>query len=237
MTHAAEALFSKRARPCNGHGWVLCVVIAVAASTAVSSHASAQQAEESPDVTRLDVERLPPEALAVTRDMYNRGLFVAAQLGARGFVGGIGDVSKPGLYAELNVGYELWSWLAVYGGLALSLHNTDGQAPPSPTTLEIPGALIGLRAQLDFSARSAMWLAADVGALWVPGNYPSTYGIRDSESVGVMFGGALGFDWHLLTHHHSLGISVGVRRYPSLDAATGLTAIGIHGGPYLRYVF
>ncbi|HEX6240722.1 MAG TPA: hypothetical protein VFZ61_07510, partial [Polyangiales bacterium] len=40
---------------------------------------------ESPDPTRLDVARLPPEAIQITRDLYAHGFFVEAQLGAQGF--------------------------------------------------------------------------------------------------------------------------------------------------------
>ena len=44
---------------------------------------------EQPDVTRLDVERLPPEALEITRNMFARGLYVRGLLGGRGFFGGV----------------------------------------------------------------------------------------------------------------------------------------------------
>ncbi|HJL32755.1 MAG TPA: hypothetical protein RMI62_26940, partial [Polyangiaceae bacterium LLY-WYZ-15_(1-7)] len=66
---------------------------------------------EEPDPTRLDVERLPPEAIEVTRDLYSHGIFIEAFVGARGFIGGVGDLSRPGPYLHLGVGWEALSWL------------------------------------------------------------------------------------------------------------------------------
>src|SRR5262245_4225488 len=60
---------------------------------------------EQVDSTRLDVSRLPPEAIEVTRDLYAHGFFAEAQLGAQGFLGDLGDVSKPGPRLALDFGY------------------------------------------------------------------------------------------------------------------------------------
>ena len=89
--------------------------------------------EEEPDPTRLDVERLPPEAVEIDRDLFARGLFVEAQLGAEGFVTGLGEVSAPGPRLGVLVGYEFAVWLAIAARLEGSLHETTNRAPPSAT--------------------------------------------------------------------------------------------------------
>lgn len=192
---------------------------------------------EAPDPTRLDVERLPPEALAITRDMYSRGLFVQGYLGGRGFVGAVGRFSLPGPLARVGVGYELSDWFMLGGAIELSLHETDAAAPPSPGAFQLVDVLVEARLQLPFSARSALWLGGEAGFDWVPGNLLSTYGFADANSTGPMFGGSLGFDWHLLSRHHSIGLLAGARMYPNLQDADGEVAIGVHSAAYLKYVF
>ena len=92
------------------------VVLLAALLWMVSESVAAEERKEEEDVTagevrteevdstRLDVSRLPPEAIEVTRDLYARGFFVEAMLGATGFLGDLGDVSKPGPRLELHCG-------------------------------------------------------------------------------------------------------------------------------------
>ena len=82
---------------------LLWVVVALSPSLAAPSSAAAQTAEtpgaprtettEEPDATRLDAERLPPEAIHITRALYAHGFYLEGSVGARGFIGGIGRVS------------------------------------------------------------------------------------------------------------------------------------------------
>src|SRR5262245_4513428 len=78
--------------------------------------------------TRLDVERLPPEALTATRDMYNTGFHVRAELGGQGFAGGIGRISSAGPVAHIAAGYEFTPWFLLALDFALGMHGTS--APP-----------------------------------------------------------------------------------------------------------
>lgn len=192
---------------------------------------------ETPDPTRLDVERLPPEALAITRDMYSHGLFVQGHLGGRGFVGGVGRLSQAGPLARVGAGYELSDWFMLGAALELSLHETDAAPPPSASAFQLIDVLVEARLQWPLSARAALHLGGEVGFDWVPGNLLSTYGLTDTNSTGPMFGGSLGFDWHLLSRHHSLGLLAGARMYPNLDGPDGEVAIGVHSAAYLKYVF
>jgi hypothetical protein len=63
------------------------------------------------------------------------------------------------------------------------------------------------------------------------------YGVRDADTIGFTYGGSLGFDWHLLSRHHSFGILAGARLYPNLAGLRDEQTIGIHSAAYLKYVF
>ena len=204
----------------------------------LAAPASAQEAvTEEPDPTRLDVERLPPEAIEVTRDLYAHGLFVEAAIGVRGFVGGVGDFSKPGPHLTLGVGYEIARWLYVRVAFEASMHATDAPSPPTPTVFELVGGVAEVRVQLNASARVALWLGGEFGISTVTSDVLTTYGINDSDDIGLVYGGQLGLDWHMKTRHHSIGLSGGARVYPGLQGFDGSVALGIHGNLYLRYVF
>ncbi len=210
----------------------------VIALTAAALPVDAQAArEEELDVTRLDVERLPPEAIEPDRDMYSHGIYVEGHIGGRGFVGGGGRYFDAGLLASVGGGYELTPWLLVGAGIELSLHPTDAPSPPTPTTLQLFGGYADVRLQANFSSRVAMWLAGEIGLMSITGNFLTTYGVQDAESVGAMFGGSFGLDWHFKNRHHSFGLLGGARLYPSLEGFDGEQALGIHSAAYLRYVF
>jgi hypothetical protein len=214
--------------------WAL--TLATCACLAWPAHAQ-KPSSEAPDPTRLDVERLPPEAIEVDRDMFAQGLFVGAELGGRGFAGGVGRIAQPGLFSRVLLGYELTRWLMLAAGAELSLHATDAAAPPAPATFEVVDAILQLRLQIPLGARAGLFASGEGGIGWVPGNLLEAYGLLDAGDIGLTYGGSLGFDWHLLSKHHSLGLLAGARLYPNLNGPDGELAIGIHSLAYLKYVF
>ena len=68
-------------------------------------------------------------------------------------------------------------------------------------------------------------------------NLLDAYGARNASDPGLLYGGSLGFDWHLLSRHHSIGVIAGARMYPNLAGLRGESTIGIHSAVYLKYVF
>ena len=192
---------------------------------------------EGADTTRLDVERLPAEAITITRDLYAHGFFVEASLGARGFFGGVGRVSDPGVYLALRFGYELFDWLWVSAVAEASIHQTNAPAPPARSVFELVGALGEVRLQVNPTAELAMWLGGQFGFIVSSTDVLSVYGMQNASSVGVAYGGEVGIEAHFHSRHYSLGLLGGVRMAPSLDGSDGEIAIGLQGGPYLRCVF
>ena len=187
------------------------------------------------DTTRLDVARLPPEAATITRDLYDQGLFLEAQLGGATFAGDARAVSRSGPRLSIAIGYELARWFALLLAVDGSLHGTDNRPPPAHTSYELAGAVIGARFSLPIDHRFALFATGLAGVSWSSGDVLRALGFRDAHEPGLAYGGELGFDWHMRARHHSLGLLGGARLLPNLarDDFSLLT----YGSAYLRYVF
>ncbi len=231
-----------------GASSILLAALGLALWLAPVGRAAAQDAEEAregaaptteePDPTRLDVERLPPEAIPITRDLYAHGFFIEAQLGGLGFVGGPAGFLDGGPWAAIDVGFEILDWLMVLVGAEGSMHNSSAPSPPARTSIEILGGHAAVRLQANFTEAFAMWISGQVALLIATTDLLEQFGFTESTTAGVSYGGELGADWHLRSRHHSIGLLAGVRHYPSLESfiSTG-PALGIHGTAYIRYVF
>ncbi|MFO0682069.1 MAG: hypothetical protein U0234_08460 [Sandaracinus sp.] len=206
------------------------------AQTTPTDGAARTESTEEPDATRLDVERLPPEAIHITRDFYAHGFTIEALLGARGFLGGIGRISDPGLMLGGRASYEIFDWLWVGALFEMSVHQTDAPPPPGRSVFELIGAMGEVKLQVNPTAELGLWLSGQVGFIVATTPAPAVYGIQNAASVGIAYGGEIGVDAHFHSRHTSIGLLGGVRLAPSLDGF-GETAIGVYGGPYLRYVF
>ncbi|MCS6797431.1 MAG: hypothetical protein NZ898_02680 [Myxococcota bacterium] len=191
---------------------------------------------ESVDRTRLDVERLPPEAVRVDRDMYAHGVYVEGRLGARWLRGGAGRYLEPGPGASLGVGVEALRWLWIGARGEMSMHETRGPSPPSPTAVEILSAVLEARLQWNLGSRLALWAGVDGGVAAATGRYLQLFGIDDAGSVALVGGANAGIDWHFVHLHYSAGVAGGARLLPSLRGPDGERAIGVELGAYLRYV-
>ncbi|NOY91494.1 MAG: hypothetical protein GXP55_09860 [Deltaproteobacteria bacterium] len=217
---------------------VLCFAVSAArAQDPATESGTAGPVTEEPDATRLDAERLPPEAIEVTRELYAHGLYVESRLGARGFLGSLGEIAPVGPYFAVDVGYELFSWLSFGGRAEASMHRTAGPRPPRPRSFQLYGFLAELRLNINAGARAALFLSFEGGLSFVPTDDLQVYGFRDAKDLGLIYGGELGFDWHMKNRHSSLGLAGGARLLPNLQRAGGQPTMGIHGAAYFRHVF
>jgi hypothetical protein len=218
-----------------------CLTCVVLWARDVSAQAGEQDAvpgavhTEEPDPTRLDVARLPPEAIELDRDLYARGFFAEAQLGAQGFVGDLGKLATPGPRLSIAFGYEFTSWLRLLALGEGSLHVTRNRAPPGHTAFEIFGGALGLELGIPFNARAMLLARGLAGVMSTGGDVLHTLGLVDAHKLGLQYGGELGFDWHVRSRHHSIGLLSGARLLPSLSDAT--FTLALYGSAYLRYVF
>ena len=190
------------------------------------------------DKTRLDVERLPPEALPLERDKYHVGWHVRAELGGQGFAGGIGRIAGAGPVAHVALGYELTHWFLLALDFGLGMHEGNAPPPPAASTFQTYTALAQARFTLPLGAQSALWLSADGGAGMLSGDFLQTWGFNRAGKIGLVYGGALGFDWHFLNPHHSIGLKAAGHLYPNLVARNDdERSVAIEGTAYLKYVF
>lgn len=207
-------------------------------SLLTSSSALAQEVfEEEPDATRLDVERLPPEAIELSREMYETGFFFESHFGVMAFLGGVGRYATPGFYMEVGMGYEFAPWFAFLLSAEASIHQTDAPSPPDTTVFEVVSFLGSFRFNFDINARHLMYLQLDAGVDIVTSDVLLAYGLDDSDEVGFVGGGQLGWDFHLKNPHGSIGLASGARVYTNLRGQTGEMPIGVVGSGYLKYVF
>lgn len=211
--------------------WLACAAGAHAQADVVPGGPGA----EAVDSTRLDVDRLPPEALKPARALYSRGLFLEAQLGGVTFAGDARAVSRAGPRFAIALGYELARWFALLVELEGSLHQTKNPPPPSQTSFELLMGTLGARLSLPIDSQHALFVSALFGVAFTTRDVLRGLNFLDSINPGVAYGGELGYDYHLPARHHSLGLLAGARQLPSV-AREGFT-LAIHASGYLRYVF
>lgn len=213
----------------------LALLLCLACSHAYAQEIAPTGTSEAVDTTRLDVDRLPPEALTPSRKLYSRGFFVEAQLGGMTFAGDVRAVSRGGPRFAIALGYDLARWFAWVLQAEGSLHQTSNSPPPAHSSFELVLGTIGARFSIPIDARNALSITPLFGVAFVTRDVLRGLDFRDSFKPGVSYGGELGYDFHLPSRHHSLGILAGARQFPSLQR-DGFT-LGIHASAYLRYVF
>ncbi len=225
------------------YAWFVLAAVPLAAQPSATSPALVEErpATEGPDPTRLDVERLPPEAIELSRDLYAHGLFVDVELGGAGFLGVPGRMLHPGPALAIGLGYEVFDWLLLRIALEGSMHATALPPPPSPSVVDLVGSVAELRLQWNLSGRAAIWLGGEGGFALNSTDVLSAYGTLQGSGPGWLYGGRLGFDWHMRDRHASVGLFAGARVQPGL-AVAGLDSgrlppLGLRAGLYLRHVF
>ena len=189
------------------------------------------------DKTRLDVERLPAEAITADRALYHRGLHVRAELGGQGFVGGIGRLASPGPVAHVALGYDFTEWFLLALDFGLGMHPSSAPPPPAASSFQTYTGLVQARFGVPLSARALIWLSADGGVGKMSGDFLQAWGVERAGKLGFVYGGALGFDWHFLNPHHSIGLKAAAHLYPNLVASNGETSTAVEATAYLKYVF
>ena len=206
--------------------------------TSLTSTAFAREPTPEPlDTTRLDVERLPAEAIAPDRALYHLGFHLRAELGGQGFVGGVGRLSSVGPVAHIGAGYDFTHWFLLAVDLGLGMHGSSAPPPPAATAFQTYTALVQARFGLPLGARALIWLSLDGGAGFASGDFLQTWGFDRAGKLGPVYGGALGFDWHFLNPHHSIGLKAAAHLYPNLVASNGETSTAVEVTAYLKYVF
>jgi hypothetical protein len=171
-----------------------------------------------------------------------KGIVVESSLGALAFLGHFRQVAPTAPWFHVLAGYELFSWLLLFGEGELAFSDTSVAQDPSKTrAFPIFGFGGGARVTLHFTERVAMYAQGSLGAMKadIANNAFALLGYRNAESLGLSLTGRLGLEWYQLDRHLALGVAVGMRDAtgfaktgPGGDSPLMLDAAGV-----LRYTF
>jgi hypothetical protein len=223
------------------------LVLAVAILTASSARAADEPKEGSIDLSKdaakpeaEDPNAPPPEAPPPLP--YKKTFVLDSSLGAMAFFGQIGKVMPPGFWMHTQLGYELLSWLMLYGEGELAFTDTSNKLdPPKTRAFPIFGFGGGVRFTIRFNDRVGIYAQPGFGLMKcdVGRNALGLVGFSGAETLDVYFGGRLGFEWYQIDRHFALGLTVGARvaqGFAKTGAGTDTPLVG-DSGVSLRYAF
>jgi hypothetical protein len=168
-----------------------------------------------PDVAPAPTSILPAAPLeAPPPPPRRKGVILESRLGALAFLGDFRHISPTAPWWHVDVGYEIFKWLAVlgYGELAFT-DTSEVESSANVTAFPIYGFGGALRGTIHATPRVAFFLEGDGGVMRadVPQGTLVNLGFANAESFGGAFGGRLGFEWYQVDRHLAFGLDVGVR--------------------------
>lgn len=191
--------------------------------------------------------RAPADETAATPEApppapYKKTLVLDASLGAMGFLGQFGKVAPTAPWMHVQLGYEFFRWLMVYGEGELAFTDTSNKLdPPNTRAFPIYGFGGGARFTIPFTDRFGAYAQGGLGFLRadVPTNALGIIGFRDAESFGVYLGARLGVEWYQIDRHFALGANVGIKLAQGFAQLGGGsdTPLALDGGASIRYAF
>jgi hypothetical protein len=225
------------------------IAVLGAASVARADTAAPAEAQITPEQIHLEgqagapattLPEAPPEAPPPLPR--KKGVVVEGSMGALGFLGQFRHVAPPAIWLHTQVGYEVASWLMLFGYGELAFTDTSNAADESQSrAFPIFGFGGGARLTLHVSERVALFGQGELGALKadVPRNALAILGYRNAESLGLGAGARVGVEWYQVDRHMALGLAVGVRDAGGF-AKLGLksdTALMTDASVAIRYTF
>jgi hypothetical protein len=163
------------------------------------------QADTSKPDAELEAPVLPPR---------RHGWVLEGSVGALGHLGNMQSVSPVAPWFRLQVGYELFDWLMLFGQGDVALSTTSlASTPPGKRGYALFG--MGGGARLSWQAFSAIgfYLQGDAGMASITEDVLSTYGYPDADRLRPYAGATVGIEWFQLSPHYALAVSGGARDY------------------------
>jgi hypothetical protein len=143
----------------------------------------------------------------------HKGVVLESTLGVLAFGGRFRHVAPPASFLHTQLGYELLSWLMVFGEAELAFTDTsESQDVSGSRAFPLYGFGGGVRVGPRIGT-FGMFMQADVGALAaeVPHGALADLGFRGAESLGVVIGGRVGLEWYQRDRHLALTLQGGPR--------------------------
>lgn len=187
----------------------------------------------------VDAPAPPPEAPPPAP--YKKSLVLDSSVGALVFLGKFGKTAPPAPLLRVQLGYEVFKWLMVFGQGELGFTDTSGsQDPPKTRAFPIFGFGGGARLTVRFTDRFGVYVQGDIGAMKadIRRRALEIIGFRDAEDLGLYFGGRLGLEWYQLDRHFALGLNGGLRDATGFKRTIGTdTPLAFDAGASIRYAF
>jgi hypothetical protein len=181
----------------------------------------------------------PPEA--PPPQPYKTSVVLDSSLGALVFLGKFGRTAPPAPWIHTQLGYEIFTWLMVFGEGELAFTDTSGtQDPPKTRAFPLFGFGGGPRFTVRFTDRVGVYLQGSIGLMKadIRKRALEIIGFKDAESLGLYLGGRLGLEWYQIDRHFALGITGGLRDATSFARTSGTdTPLALDAGGSLRYAF
>jgi hypothetical protein len=187
---------------------------------------------------------LGPDALAEAPPPRPRkkGVVLESTLGVLGFAGQFRHLAPPAYWLHTQLGYEVLSWLMLFGEGELAFTNTsEAQDESHAMAFPLYGFGAGARATFHASPRFAVFGQAQIDALRadVPLDSLAILGFRNAETLAPSLGVRLGAEWYQIDRHLALSAQIGGRDatgFAKIAAGTD-TPIMWDAALGLRYTF
>ena len=228
-------------------------------ATGLAAPASAQEAPAPPTLdpdAQINIATTPPEGKTGESDTTlptapaeappprprKKGVVLEQTAGMIGFGGQFRHVAPPSFWMHMQLGYEIWNWLMVFGSGELAFTSSDvSQDASHSIAFPIYGFGGGLRATVHVTDRFAFFIQGEGGALtaYVPHDSLTILGFRDAEGLNGQVGGRLGLEWYQVDRHLALTAQGGVRDALGFEKVVGATDLPLmwDGALGLRYTF
>lgn len=200
---------------------------------AIAASLSAPRAEPSTERPWSPLEIPPPPPR-------HKGVVLETTLGAMGWLGKLKTISPPASLLHLQLGYEPFDWLLVFGEGDLGFTSTRyASPPPGPRGYAVYGFGAGLRGTVHVTDRVALYAQFDFGGMKANTDVLASYGFTEAEKMNAYFGGTGGVEWYQVDRHYALALNGGARRTTGFDRLGfgGDSAVAWMGGAAIRYTF
>jgi hypothetical protein len=161
---------------------------------------------------------------------FARGIYTEGEVGGLWFFGRARDVVAPGFAIGARCGYDLLRWLSVQGHLLGSTHEARGDGPWSGQLLQTYQGTVEAKATLRMG-QHAIFGEGGLGFARWSSNLLNTLDLATFRT-GFTTGGSLGYDYHSLSRHFSVGARAGFFWLKHVTSSEDLIVT-----TYLRYTF
>jgi hypothetical protein len=199
-------------------GWILCGLATSWSSAAIAGDGPVELTEHDldswldaapdaagPDNAELEAPLPAPRA---------RGFVIEGGVGALGHLGDMQNVSPISPWFRLQLGYELFDWLMLFGEGDVALSTTRfAHRPPEQRSYALFGAGLGARLAWQPVDVLGFYLQGDAGLSSVSEDVLASYGYPDADRLRPYVGGGIGIEWFQISPHYALSWFGGARDY------------------------